>query len=256
MKTNAWIAPFVLALATVYFPSPASAALLFNGSYSQDFNSLSSVGNGNTWTDNSTISGWYSDEINFDANAGNSTSGGLYSFGTGTGSDRALGSIASSATATLYFGLALQNTSGGNLTALSISYRGEQWRRGDNANTLIFEYFVGTPTAIGSTQGGWTGVPGLNFTGPQSGTPSTSLDGNNSANYSDISFTITGLNIANNGELWFRWRDADNTGDDAGLAIDNFTITAVPEPTHLALGLFGIGLLAVSGTRAWLRRHP
>ena len=33
----------------------------------------------------------------------------------------------------------------------------------------------------------------------------------------------------------------------------NLTITAVPEPTHLALGLFGLGLLAVSGTRAWLR---
>jgi hypothetical protein len=50
--------------------------------------------------------------------------------------------------------------------------------------------------------------------------------------------------------LYFRWQDANDGGNDAGLAIDNFSLTAfssVPEPTSLAL--VGVAL----GAGSWLR---
>ena len=51
-------------------------------------------------------------------------------------------------------------------------------------------------------------------------------DGNALGNYTAISFTITGLNIANGANFWLRWTDFDATGADDGLAIDDFSITA------------------------------
>lgn len=55
-----------------------------------------------------------------------------------------------------------------------------------------------------------------------------------------------------------RYAPVGSSYSSAGIwSFDMVTITAVPEPAHLALGLFGIGLLAVSGARTWLRRrHP
>jgi PEP-CTERM motif len=47
-----------------------------------------------------------------------------------------------------------------------------------------------------------------------------------------------------------RWADPDDTGADAGIAIDNFTFSAAPEPSVYML--LGVGIL-LCGQR-FLRR--
>jgi hypothetical protein len=76
--------------------------------YSENFNSLESSGTSNTWTDNSTIPGWYSNRIEYRASTGSSTTGALYSFGAASSSERALGSVASS-TNTYYYAVKFVN---------------------------------------------------------------------------------------------------------------------------------------------------
>ncbi|MFM7671874.1 MAG: hypothetical protein ACKO6Q_04700 [Bacteroidota bacterium] len=62
------------------------------------------------------------------------------------------------------------------------------------------------------------------------------FDGNATANRAVRTATITGLSIANNGIFWLRWVDADATGADDGLAIDDVSIklnasTPAPAPS-------------------------
>ena len=64
--------------------------------------------------------------------AGTSTSGSIYSYGTGTSTDRALGSL-SSGTTIPRFGVTLVNNTGQTITQFTLSYTGEQWRRGSAA---------------------------------------------------------------------------------------------------------------------------
>jgi hypothetical protein len=81
------------------------------------------------------------------------------------------------------------------------------------------------------------------------------LDGNLTANQASRSATITTFKgsalVWNPGEtLYFRWQDANEAGNDAGLAIDNFSLTAfssVPEPSSMALA----GIVLGAGT--WFR---
>lgn len=70
--------------------------------YTQTFDTLPASGSV-TWTNNTTIAGWYHARTGTGttivANDGSSNAGNLYSYGTGTATDRALGSIGSSNTA-------------------------------------------------------------------------------------------------------------------------------------------------------------
>src|SRR5678815_4237996 len=104
----------------------------------ETFNSLAQTGTNLVWTDNSTISGWYSTRTigtGYSTGTGSSATGALYSFGiagTNPVTDRALGSVASSGTGTVYQAARLTNNSGGTVTSLDIGYTGEQWRNGGN----------------------------------------------------------------------------------------------------------------------------
>ena len=60
--------------------------------------------------------------------------------------------------------------------------------------------------------------------------------------------TISGWNDGT--DLWIRWFDANSTGFDQGLAVDDFSFSAVPEP---AAGAALMGLVAL--TLAGLRRR-
>src|SRR6476646_4144721 len=97
----------------------------------QDFNGLPASGSA-TWTNNVTLVGWYHARTGTGttivANDGTNAGGGLYSFGTGTNGDRALGSIGSgNATAgDFYWGILLTNNTGSVITTLAITYTGEQ----------------------------------------------------------------------------------------------------------------------------------
>ena len=203
--------------------------------HTQDFNTLPASGSA-TWTNDSTIPGWFHARTGTGttivANDGSSTAGNLYSYGTGTNTDRALGSIGSgnAAVGNLFWGVRLQNNSGSTITSLAVAYTGEQWRNSAAAaQTVSFSYLVGSPTVTGSLaefQSAGVAVPQLDFTSPVTGGTAGALNGNLAANRVAISHTITGLNIPNGTEVMLRWSDPDHTGSDHGLAIDDFSVTA------------------------------
>ena len=203
----------------------------------ENFDTLSSSGTTNIeWTDNSTIPGWFSTRVTYNSGTGSSNTGALYSFGVaGTNplTDRALGSVASSGTGTVFHAAKLTNNTGGTIGSLAVSYAGEQWRNGGNAaaHTLTFQYQVadpGTITGANAPATGWTTVPELSFTGPITGALAT-LDGNAPANRIVRSATLA-VTVANGREIWFRWQDPDDAGSDHGLAVDDFSVTAGDSP--------------------------
>ena len=204
--------------------------------YTQNFDGLPASGSA-TWTNNTTIPGWYHARTGTGttivANDGLSNAGNLYSYGTGTQANRALGSLGSgnAAIGNLFWGVRLQNNTGSTITSLVVDYFGEQWRNSlaTPAHTVAFSYLVGTPTVTGSLaefQSAGVAVSALDFTGPvTTGAAATALDGNAAANRVQRTFTITGLSIPNGTEVMLRWSDPDHTGADHALAIDDLTIT-------------------------------
>jgi uncharacterized protein len=245
----------LLVLATVIARLiPPSSALTNSGvitvldtPLTENFDSLASTGTGIAWVDNSTIPGFYSTRATYNPGTGSSNAGSLYSFGvagTNPVTDRALGSVASGATGTIYTAARLTNSTGSTISSLDISYVGEQWRNGGNvnANSLTFQYQVanaGAITGANTPTTGWTTFSALSFTSPITGATAATLDGNAAANR-----TLKTANlplIANNGqEIWLRWQDPDDAGSDHGLAIDELSITArsTPTPTNPS----GVGL--------------
>ncbi|MEH1816951.1 MAG: Calx-beta domain-containing protein, partial [Nostoc sp.] len=198
----------------------------FNGTYSQNFSSLAISGTP-AWVNDSTISGWYSTRTTYSPGTGSNNTGGLYSFGSSNNPDRALGSLASGTTGTIYYGLRLQNNTGSAITKLQVSYTGEQWRNGGNTSQqqLKFSYQTGS-TITSLTTGTWTPVTSLDFTGPIATATVAALNGNLIANRVVITPVIFNLAtpIANGEEIILRWEDIDDGGNDHGLAIDDVSI--------------------------------
>ncbi|WP_193199215.1 DUF4347 domain-containing protein [Nostoc sp. MG11] len=204
---------------------PAPGGVSFTGSYSQNFDSLANSGTP-VWADDSTIAGWYSTRTTYNTNNGNSNTGALYSFGSNSSTERALGSVASGTTGTIYYGLRFTNNTGSPLTTLRVSYIGEQWRNGGNATQqkLSFSYQTGT-SLTSLTTGAWTPATSLDFTGPIATTTADAQNGNAAENQVVISFIINLATPINDGEeIILRWEDPNDTGNDHGLAIDNVTV--------------------------------
>jgi hypothetical protein len=187
--------------------------------YTQDF---SSFGTGNvSWTDNSTLSGWYATSNPLNANTGSTATNGCYNFGSGGNSDRAIGAIATT-DSTHRFGLRMKNNAGTTITSFDIGFVGEQWRQNANAHTLVFEYQISSSAITSLTSGTWTAFTALDFTAPQTGT-GAALDGNNSANRTTLSGILT-VNVPDGYEIFFRWTKLGSNSP--GLAVDDLSITA------------------------------
>ncbi|WP_414588944.1 endonuclease/exonuclease/phosphatase family protein [Scytonema sp. PCC 10023] len=203
-------------------------AINLNSPYSQNFDSLANSGT-NSWNDDSTISGWYSNRTSYTAGTGSSNTGSFYSFGTTGSTERALGSVTSGSTNTIYYGARFVNNTSNTITGLNISYIGEQWRNAGNTSPQIldFQYQVG---ATSLTSGSWIDFNTLDFTSPVTTATAGALDGNATANRTALSSTLGGLNVAPGQEIWLRWQDVDNSGADHGLGIDNFSISTVDAP--------------------------
>ncbi|MFD2569251.1 putative Ig domain-containing protein [Spirosoma soli] len=217
-----WLWLMVLLVA----PGAAWAQVSFTSgvlSYTQNFNNLANTGSSNPWTDNSTIIGWYSSRTLYLANNGNTNTGGLYSFGADA-TDRSLGSLGSGSANPVLYGVQFINNTGNAITSINVQYKGEQWRKGANPNSLTFSYKVG---ATSITESDYTSVGSLSFTSPQSGTVTPlNIDGNSTGGVVSATIPVT----VNNGQtVWLRWSDVDDLGADAGLAIDDLTITATTQ---------------------------
>ena len=211
---------FILIIISYSYSSAQISINSFTFHYSQNFNTLASVGTGNAWTDNSTILGWYSTRTLYNAGTGSSTTGALYSFGSTGSSERALGSVASGTTETINYGVRFVNNSDSVITRIPIQYTGEQWRNGGNEtqHSLIFSYQIGASDLI---SGIWIEVTSLSFTGPVATSTAGALDGNAIENRIILNSTIN-ITLGVGQEIWFRWTDINDPGNDHGLAIDDF----------------------------------
>jgi predicted extracellular nuclease len=182
---------------------------------------------------------------------GTNTAGGVYSFGATANTERALGSLGSGGVASR-IGVTFTNNTGGTVTQFTLSYTGEQWRRGTAAaNKLTFAYALG---ATDLNIGAFTAVPALDFTAPTTTGSGIPLDGNAAANRTAISAIVTGLAWAPGQTLVLRWTDVDDSGSDDGLAIDDLTFStaaslipavAVTLPANGAVNILGSTNLSI-----------
>jgi hypothetical protein len=211
------------------------------GTYTQDFDSMGAAGT-------TTPTGWFAGTgtgaavitTTVIAGTGSATAGGNYNFGiagtNGVG-ERALGSLASASTQR-DTEVDFTNNLGFNITQFSISYDGEQWRNGGSTvpNVLTLQLSLDGTT--------WVSLgAAFNFTSPINTSTGSALDGNASANrVAGIGGTFTPSTAILNGSVFYlRWADPDDTGSDAALAVDNFTFSAIPEPSIYML--LGVGIL-------------
>jgi predicted extracellular nuclease len=220
--------------------TPAGAISYAGGSYTQNFDSLPSAGTF-TLAGNGPISlaaapigasglgGWsllkYAGTGTlalFRVDNGGSTSGGIDSYGLTGAGDRALGSLASGSTVS-QFGAVLTNSTGRTITQFTLSYAGEQWRRGTtSANTLTFDYSVGGGAL---NLGTFTAASSLNFTSPNTTGTGVTLDGNQPGNRAQVTATVSGITWAPGQTLVLRWTDIDDSGSDDGLGVDDLTFS-------------------------------
>ena len=242
----------------------------FPFTYSQDFDSLTQITTNQTWTNDSTLPGWYlfrrtsaSDVTpvaitQYVGGTGSSSTGSFYSFGvdgTNTIDDRALGGVGSGST---YFGspsagaiagwIAVGFVNNANLaaTGFTVSFTGEQWRNGGNtsAQTMVLEYGIGNTFDAVAT---WTAPGGaFDFTSLVNTSTAAALDGNDQANRTTGLGGTVNVGLATGQTIWLRWLEVNDTGSDHGLAIDDlsFQLIPVPEPASIALlGLVGLALI-------------
>lgn len=233
--------------------SPSISITTLGTPITQNFDTLATTGTTNTWTDDTTLPGWYAqfsatpaNPTTYRADSGGSNTGALYSWGVAGVNpltDRALGAVSSGTPATIYFALKLTNNTGSSISSIDISYNGEQWRDGGAATpaaqTTSFQYQVvnaGTITDANTPSTGWTTFPSLSFTSPTftNTGAGAAIEGNAAANRTAKSATITfGTPVAAGQEIWIRWEDINDAGNDHGLAVDDLSITPQGPPVAL-----------------------
>jgi len=218
----------------ISFASWGQVNMTTTGSYNQDFNTLANAGSP-TWSDNATIPNWFSQRTgtgtSYSADTGAASTGDLYSYGAPATTERALGSISSGTVDAGDFshGLLLKNTSGNTITNLTVAYTGEQWRVSDVVPQALRFYYKISSSAITNltpnNNTGWTAVPALNFTCPQTSAVASGLDGDLPANRVDISsVSIPSLILPKNHYIMIKWEDPNEVGTDQGMAIDDVTV--------------------------------
>jgi hypothetical protein len=224
-------------------------SLAAKAQYFQDFDTLITSGTG---LYDKLPDGWGIYEVGSGAAAdgkyavanGSNTTGNTYSFGTTGATDRALGTLASN-TNFPTLGAIFFNEVDSVITTITITYTGEQWRYGGRAtptkDTLRFEYSLDAQGIVNNV-GTWIRVTALDFQSPYTtGTSAVVLDGNVSTNRQTIAYTITGLSLQPGQSIVLRWSDFNISGNDDGLAVDDFSISAGLAPGVLTSGGTTVG---------------
>jgi len=252
----------MIALALVGAAASAQAGVNYSGgTYTENFDGLptttqtalfpfsgqTQVGLSGTGWAGAKLSGTGSTNMNLIADTGSGNSGGIYSYAAAAApADRALGSLGSGSNVGGY-GVEIVNTTGGVITQFTITFDREQYRSSTlTTNTISFAYGVSGGSATSA-----------NFLSDASLTANTAGDLVGDAFVTtngvlappsiitNVTATITlGTPLPAGGSLYLRWSDKDDTGNDAGIAIDNFRFSAVPTPG--ALALLGMGGLVAA----------
>ncbi|SDF88642.1 gliding motility-associated C-terminal domain-containing protein [Pedobacter terrae] len=156
-----------------------------------------------------------------------SNSGAAYNAGTSGAADRSLGSLASGALVPR-FGAGFQNNTGSTVTSIDLSGVMEQWRTGSNATVnenLNFEYSFNA-TGIADASATWLPLTGMALNEKLTTTTAAAgVDGNQPANQTAISGSITAITWVNGATLYIRWTDTDDLGSDGIYTVDDFSIT-------------------------------
>lgn len=220
------------------FVGIAQVSMTTSGSYTQDFNTLANTGTNLPWTDNTTITNWYCQKsaagaVVYDASTGSLNAGKAYSFGATADVERALGTIGSAGSGNFATGIQLQNTSGGTINTLNVSYSMEQWRDGGNttpaAQQIRVYYQISSSAITLLTPGnntGWIEVPALMTSSPIFTTTAGALNGNDPLNKVTLTnIAIPGLTLSNGQYIMIKWEDPNHSGTDHGLSVDDVTIS-------------------------------
>lgn len=206
----------------------SSAAIMFNGDYSQNFDTLSTTSG--DWKDDTTIPGWFSNQTTIKASNGGAT--GFISFGATNDKERALGSSPNSTSGTIRYGAQFQNKTDDVIKKLKITYFGEQWSDSSKVKQSLTFQLGAKATTLGSS--GYETIKELNFESI-SNSLLGNLDGNNDTYRKSLDFTIKGIKIDKDAIFWIRWEDLGNQGLEHGLAIDDISVKAVAAPEPLTI---------------------
>ncbi|MBX9733203.1 MAG: T9SS type A sorting domain-containing protein [Chitinophagaceae bacterium] len=159
----------------------------------------------------------------FGPSTGSATGHGVYSLGTSSSTDRALGSLASS-TGIYGFGILLTNNTGGNINSVAIAFTAEQWRKGGSTNKNFWKCYYKTGAISSIDQTNKMEASTLGFSSIQNTSGSATLNGNLAENKQFINGTITGIDWKPGEQILLMWEDADETGSDDIVAIDDFSL--------------------------------
>ncbi len=173
------------------------------------------------------------------------SSGGAYQFVSGvlaSGTDKSIGFLSTgsyTSPKSLIFGIT--NNTGTLLTGFTLDWNYEKYRTGSRAFDWTFSYSLNGGTSYTSVAAGNQSyaADGANAVV----NPPTSLSANGAS-----TVDITGISLADTSSIVFQWTYTGSGGstNGQGLGIDDFSLTAVPEPsTYIGGGLI-LGLAAFS----------
>ncbi len=251
---------FIAAATIVALATSATAQISFTGpAYFEAFNGLPTApvtpspfsatigqqfvltGQGLTGWSAAKIAGTGTAAMPFGADAGTSASGAIISYGDVGSGERALGSLASGSNVP-GFGLEIVNNAAYTITDVTLKFDREVWRSstslqnilsfawGVSGGTITSANFLTEASMTADASGNLVGLAPVGTNGPV-----------NPPDVLAVVVNLSGLSVAPGQSLFFRWTDANDTGNDAGIAIDNFEFSAIPAPASLALlGLGGL----------------
>jgi hypothetical protein len=142
-----------------------------------------------------------------------------FNYGSPDAEDRALGTAPTGTDRETE--VRILNLSGSNIVSFTVTYDGEAWRTHSTGLVEVITNYISY-----NNGGSWVqGPQSLNFTNPVTAPVSTAMDGNLESNrVAGITGTITPPTpISVGGVVRIRWHNHNDSGIDAGMAVDNFS---------------------------------